>query len=182
MKPRSTGTGSRGWRKPLVFVCGAEHPTTMALAGRRRERLGARHQERSRAVSQIEAGRTPGGLGDARRLSFVPGDAGNGAPALMKPITAFRCLRHLSRSQLDATAAGRKPPKTDYDMPPIVCQPARRVHDPAISAQKQIPPIASNRPPPITKARGPRDAMASERSPISGASKETVHLSARAQP
>ena len=54
--------------KALVFVCGAEDPTTLALQAAAESGSERGHQERARVVSEIETGRATGGVGDARRL------------------------------------------------------------------------------------------------------------------
>jgi hypothetical protein len=54
--------------KALAFVCGADHPTTVAL--RTAAESGSEgHQERPRAVPEIKAGDRRAALSDARRLS-----------------------------------------------------------------------------------------------------------------
>ena len=53
--------------KALVFICGPDHPTTVALQAAA-EWFRARHQECAHAVSEIETRRPPGGIGHARRV------------------------------------------------------------------------------------------------------------------
>jgi hypothetical protein len=66
--------------KALVFICGPDHPTTVALqaaaeSGSERDIKNAR----THAVSEIETGRPPGGVGYARRVISPLGGARRGS-------------------------------------------------------------------------------------------------------
>ena len=51
--------------KALVFICRADHPTTIALQAAAESGSRARHQECPRAVPEVEAERPSGSVDDA---------------------------------------------------------------------------------------------------------------------